>query len=173
MFINGGLADAQLLGNVTEGVAVAKVQFDNLPADGRREPADAFGQHVQLLGKVLGRSDGDVCIEHVEPGYAFLNLPVADYVHTSVSYASEQKRLCGVFPHIARVGEKLGKDVVHHVFAFRIIVQKQDGQPVHLPIMPHEQRLKVLCPVCHTLYIHTKNDLLNPRGGFFLFKLQR
>jgi hypothetical protein len=41
-------------------------------------------------------------------------------------------------------------------------VQKYGGQPIHLAVMLFEQRFKFPM-ICHTLIIHTKNDLLNPK----------
>jgi hypothetical protein len=33
----------------------------------------------------------------------------------------------------------MGKDVVHHILALSIVVQKHGGQPIHLTVMLSEQ----------------------------------
>ena len=60
----------------------------------------------------------------------------------------------------------MGKDVVHHILALSIVVQKYGGQPIHLTVMLSEQLFEFLL-ICHTLLIHTKIDLLNPLWQFF------
>jgi hypothetical protein len=62
--------------------------------------------------------------------------------------------------------KKSGEDVVHHILAFGIVVQKYGGQPIHLTVMLFEQLLEFLW-ICHTLLIHTKTDLLNPKRQLF------
>jgi hypothetical protein len=68
--------------------------------------------------------------------------------------------------------KQLGKDVVHNVLAVVIIVQQQVSQPMHRAVMLPEQPFDMSVSVCHTLYIHTGTDFLNPRrlfSQFFLF----
>ena len=61
------------------------------------------------------------------------------------------------------------KDVVHHILALSIVVQKDGGQPIHLTVMLSEQLFEFLL-ICHTLLIHTKTDLLNPLIANFYVK---
>ena len=58
---------------------------------------------------------------------------------------------------------------MHNVLALSIIVQKHGCQPIHLPVMLSEQRLKCLFSFRHTPIIHIKTDLLNPKGHLFSF----
>ena len=58
---------------------------------------------------------------------------------------------------------------MHNVLALGIIMQKDGSQPIHLPVMLSEQRLKCLFSSRHTPIIHMKTDLLNPKGHFFPF----
>ena len=63
--------------------------------------------------------------------------------------------------------KQLGKDVVHNVLAVVIVVQQQVSQPMHRTVMLPEQPLDMSFSVCHTLYIHTETDFLNPQMHFF------
>jgi len=56
---------------------------------------------------------------------------------------------------------------MHDVHALLSVVQEDAGQPEHGPVMLLEQPFDLSFPVCHTLYIHTKADLLNPFPHFF------
>lgn len=65
------------------------------------------------------------------------------------------------------VGKQPGKDIMHDVHALLIVVQEEAGQPEHGPVMLLEQPFDLSFPVCHTLYIHTQVDLLNPFPQLF------
>ena len=60
----------------------------------------------------------------------------------------------------------MGEDVVHHILALRIVVQKYGGQPIHLTVMLSKQLFEFTL-ICHTLLIHMKTELLNPLWLFF------
>ena len=104
--------------------------------------------------------------------HPLLNLSVTDDVKTSVSYACNQIRLCRFFPEVAVASEKADEDVVHYILALSIIMQKYVGQPIHLTVMLFEQLLESFL-FCHTLIIHTKTDLLNPKQPFFYKTLKK
>ena len=61
---------------------------------------------------------------------------------------------------------------MHDVHALLIVMQEDAGQPVHGPVMLLEQPFDLSFPVCHTLYIHTQVDLLNPFPQLFLITRQ-
>ena len=61
----------------------------------------------------------------------------------------------------------MGEDVVHYILALCIVVKKYGGQPIHLTVMLSKQLFEFTL-ICHTLLIHTKTELLNPFGKFFV-----
>jgi len=171
MFIDGGLADTKTAGNLPEGDSFTEVLHDDVAADGRFQPADTLLQGFQFFFEPFRRSDACVKIQQVEVFHAFLYLTVANHVQASVSYACKQIGFSCFFPKVARTVEQLGEDVVHYILALRIIVQKYGGLPIHLTVMLFEQLFQFLF-VCHTLLIHMKTGLLNPKQQLFSAKLQ-
>ena len=98
--------------------------------------------------------------------YPLLYLTFTDHVQASVSYACKQIRLSCIFPKVCIIIEEIGEDVVHHILALSIVVQEYSGQPIHLTVMLLEQLLEFTL-ICHTLLIHTRTDLLNPKRRLF------
>ena len=94
--------------------------------------------------------------------YPLLYLTVPNHVQASVSYACKQIRLSCIFPKVTMIVEEASEDVVHHILALNIVVQKYGGHPIHLTVMLFKQLFESTL-ICHTLIIHTKNDLLNPK----------
>ena len=86
--------------------------------------------------------------------YPLLYLSGTDHVQTSVPNACKQINLGRFFLEMMRIVENTSKDVVHHILALCIVVQKYGGQTIHLPIMLSEQHLNFIF-ICHTpLYTH-------------------
>ena len=168
MLINGGLTDSYAKGNLLEGDTVAEMLHNDVAADGRLQQLYPLGQGFQFFFDLEapcppeGEVPRLVNVKQVEVFHPLLNLSIANHVHASVSYACKQISLGSVFPKITTTIEELGKDVVHYILAFRIVVQKYGGQPIHLTVMPLEQSTKFPF-ICHTLKIHTKVGFLNQK----------
>ena len=143
---------------------------DDVAADGRLQLLDAPMQGFEFLFEVVRRRDCRFEVEQVEFFDPLLNPSAPNHVQASVSHACKQIRLDGFLLEVAVAVKKSGEDVVHHILALRIVVQKHGGQPIHLTIMLLEQLLKFL--LCHTIIIHTKNHLLNPKWQL-LFRHER
>ena len=142
---------------------------DDVAADGRLQLPDAPMQGLEFLFEVVRRRDGRFEVEQIKFFDPLLNPSAPNHVQASVSHACKQIRLDGFFLEVAVTVKKSSEDVVHHILALRIVVQKHGGQPIHLTIMLLEQLLKFL--LCHTIIIHTKNHLLNPKRQLFsIFK---
>ena len=166
MFIDGGLADTHAMGNLLEGDAIVEVLHDDITADGRLQLVYTLMQGFHFFFEPFCRHDGRVEIKEVKAFHLFLYLSATHHVHTSVSYACKQIGLGCLFPKIDMVIEQSDEDVVHYIFALCIIVQIYVGQPIHLTIMLFEQFLEFPF-ICHTIIIHAKIDLLNPKWHLF------
>ena len=162
MLIDSGLTDTHTTGYLLEGDAVAEMLRDNVSADGRFQQTYTFMQGLQFLIEPFHRDDRRVDVKQVEVFHALLYLSATNHIQASVSYACKQIGLGCLFPKIAMVVKKSGEDVVHNILALSIVVQKYNGQPIHLTVMLLKQFLEYFF-ICHTLLIHTKNDLLNPK----------
>jgi hypothetical protein len=100
------------------------------------------------------RSDVRFEVKKVKVLHALLYLSASHHVKASVTYACKQIALSCLFSEMTRIVEELGKDVVNHILALSIVVQKYGGQSIHLAVMLSEQRLE-LVSICHTpLYTH-------------------
>ena len=115
---------------------------------------------------LFSRDDGCVEVKKVEPFYSLMPLSATDHIQASVSYACKQIGLGCFFFEVVMTIKKSGEDVMHYILALCIVMQKYGGQPIHLAIMLHEQLFEFLL-ICHTLLIHTKTDLLNPKRQLF------
>ena len=144
MLIDGGLADTQAVGNLLEGNTVVEVLHDDIMADGWLQLVNTLMQGFQLFFKLIRRCDGRIEIEEVEAFHSLLYLTATDHVQTSVSYACKQIGLGCSFFEVAMTIKKSGEDVVHHILALCIVVQKYGGQPIHLTVMLFEQLLESL-----------------------------
>ena len=171
MLIDGGLADTQATGNLLEGDAIAEMLHDNVAIDGRIQLVNTLVEGSQFFFESFRRRNGCVEVEEVEVLHSFLYLTATNHIQASVSYACKQISLGCLFPEIAMIVKKLGEDVVHHILALSIVVQKCGGQPIQLTVMLFEQLFEFTL-ICHTLLIHTKNELLNPKRQLFIFFLQ-
>ena len=160
MLIDSGLADTHATGNLLEGDTVAEVLYDDVAVEGRLQLVYALIQSLQFLFEPFRRDDRRVEVKQVEAFHPFLYLSAADHVQASVSYACKQIGPGCLFPKVTMIVKKSGEDVVHHILALHIVVQKYGGQPIHLTIMLSEQRFEFPL-ICHTLLLHTKTNILN------------
>lgn len=172
MLIDRRLADLKLVGYLAEGETVAEMALHDVAAHGRLQSADGFPQTFHLFTKLVLADDAGFKVEQVASLDALLYLSVAHQVQASVTYTGEQESLGCLYSDRMWGAEQTSEDVVHHVFALSIVVQKQGGQPIHLPVMLSEQRFKYFFSFPHTLIIHTKTNLLNPQDHFSCFKIE-
>ena len=166
MLIDGGFADTQVTGYLLEGHTIAEMLYDDEATDGRLQQVYAYTQGFQFFFESFRRRNGCVEVKKVEAFYPFLDLTATDHVQASVSYACKQIGLGCIFPKVVMIVKKSGEDVVHHILALSIVVQKYSGQPIHLTVMLLEQLFEFPL-ICHTLIIHMKTDLLNPKRQLF------
>ena len=162
MLIDGGFADTHAAGDLLEGDTVAEVLQDDVAVEERLQQFYPLIQGLQFLIKPFRWDNRRVEVKQVEAFHPFLYLSTTDHVQASVSYACKQIGLDCLLPKVTRIIEKMGEDVVHHILAFSIVVQKYGGQPIHLTVMLLKQFLEFPL-ICHTFLIHTKTELLNPK----------
>ena len=155
-----------------KGYTLMKMQAYYLSAHRRHQSINALAERINFALKFFGR-----CLFHHSVGNEILlqlvmQLAVTHHVQALVAHARQQIRHDGRFTQFSLFYKQLGKDVVHNILAVVIVVQQHVSQPMHRTVMLPEQPLDMSFSVCHTLYIHTETDFLNPKRKFSRFFLR-